>query len=214
MSNEKLIDITMWVGDWTYPGDKPFSIKGPYSALGEDKEFCYNFCTNSVEGTHIQAPHYILKEGKGINEFSISYFRRKALVVDVDISMPYIDTQLIENEIKQIKDETAIIFRTGIMDRLIKGEEVKDVLLKPEDARKLKNTGIKMIVIDTTCLDDPISNGGNCPTTKFCCENDIVLVKQTCNLHEISKKIVVVEAYPLKIKRISGTPCRAVVIEE
>lgn len=214
MKTPKIIDITMWMGDWTYPGDKPFSIQGPYSAIGEEKEFCYEFSTNSVEGTHIQAPHYILKNGKSINEFPLSYFRRRAIIIDIAYPSTLIPSSIIESTMKDITNQDAVIFRTGVMDRLIDGENVKDPLLSLEDAQLLKKSGIKMIVTDTTCLDNPLSNNGDCPTTKFCCQNDIVLVKQVCNLKEISQKSVVVEAYPLKIKEISGTPCRAVVIEE
>ena len=214
MKNQKIIDITMWMGDWTFPGDQPFSIQGPYSAIGEEKEFCYEFSTNSVEGTHIQAPHYVLKNGKKINDFPISYFRRKAIVIDVSEDDKYISDKNIKDAINLKTDEEAIIFSTGVMDKLIAGKEIKDPLLSIKSAKYIKDAGIKMIVTDTTCLDDPLSNNGECPVTKFCCENEIVLVKQVCNLNEITKRSVIVEAYPLKIKGISGTPCRAVVIEE
>lgn len=214
MKKQKIIDITMWMGDWTYPGDKPFSIRGPYSAIGEEKEFCYEFSTNSVEGTHIQAPHYVLKNGKKINDFPISYFRRKAIVIDINKDNEYISSQIIKNAINVKTDETAVIFRTGVMDRLIDGENVKDPLLSIEVAKYIKEANIKMIVTDATCLDDPISNNGECPTTQFCCENEIVLVKQVCNLKSITQKSVIIEAYPLKIRGISGTPCRAIVTEE
>lgn len=214
MKNQKIIDITMWMGDWTYPGDKPFSIQGPYSAIGEEKEFCYEFSTNSVEGTHIQAPHYVLKNGKRINDFPISYFRRKAIIIDIQGNDKYISHKIVKNAISLKTDETAVILRTEVMDKLVAGKEIKDPLLSIESAKFLKNNGIKMIVTDTTCLDDPLSNDGECPVTKFCCQNNIVLVKQVYNLKVITKRSVIVEAYPLKIKGISGTPCRAVVIEE
>lgn len=214
MKNQKIIDITMWMGDWTFPGDQPFSIQGPYSAIGEEKEFCYEFSTNSVEGTHIQAPHYVLKNGKKINDFPISYFRRKAIVIDVPETDKYISDKNIKDAIKLKIDETAVILRTGVMDKLIAGKEIKDPLLSIESAKIIKTAGIKMIITDTTCLDDPLSNNGECPVTKFCCKNNIVLVKQVCNLKAITRRSVIIEAYPLKIRGISGTPCRAVVIEE
>ncbi len=214
--NTKVIDITMFMGDWTYPGDKPFSIGEPYSAFGPDKEFCYNFSTNSAEGTHIQGPHYFLKNGKKINEFPIEYFRREAVLVDLtDINDDTIPTHFLKEQLNGEKMvEKAVIFRTGIMGRLINGEKVKDKLLLDDGARFLIGKGVKMVVTDTTCLDDPIANNGDAPITKLLLENNIVLVKQVCNLSQISKKHVVVEAYPLKIRGISGTPCRAVVLEE
>lgn len=39
----------MWMGDWVYPGDKPFQIGDPYSAFGEDKEF------RGISGTPVRA---------------------------------------------------------------------------------------------------------------------------------------------------------------
>jgi kynurenine formamidase len=212
----KIIDITMWMGEWVYPGDKPLQISEPYSALGEEKEFCYNFSTNSVDGTHIQAPHYMLKDGKRVNDFPVEYFHREAVVIDFyDLKDEFIPSDDLR---KQLENEEltnkAVIIRTGVMDRLIKGEDIKDKLMHTQDARWLVDKGIKMIVADVTCLDAPLENDGNAPSTRIFCNNDVVLVKQVCNLQSISKHYVTVEAYPLKIHGISGTPVRAVVLEE
>jgi len=100
------------------------------------------------------------------------------------------------------------------MDQLLEGEDVKDKLMHPEDAQYLIDKGIKMVVADVTCLDAPLENDGEAPTTRLFCKHDVVLVKQTCNLRAISKRLVMVEAYPLKIRDISGTPVRAIVIED
>jgi arylformamidase len=212
---EKIIDITMWMGSWTYPGDKPFSIQGPYSAIGEGKEFCYNFCTNSVDGTHIQAPHYMLKDGKRINDFDLSDFRRQAIVVDVKPGEGrFMDSQYFKDQLKgETLTDKALILRSGVMDKLIAGRKVQDILLSPTDAQDFMDQGVKMVVADQTCLDDPSLNDGVCEATGIFCRHDVVLVKQVCNLASITQKRVTIEAYPLKIKGISGTPCRAVVIE-
>ena len=212
----KIIDISMWMGDWVYPGDKPLKIGDPYSAFGEDKEFCYNFSTNSADGTHIQSPHYILKEGKKINEFPINYFRREAIVVDFyNLQEEFIPGHELRKQLdNESLNEKAVILRTGIMDQLLEGEDVKDKLMHPEDAQYLIDKGIKMVVADVTCLDAPLENDGEAPTTRLFCKHDVVLVKQTCNLRAISKRLVIVEAYPLKIRDISGTPVRAIVIED
>ena len=206
----------MWMGDWVYPGDKPLQIGNPYSALGKDKEFCYNFSTNSVDGTHVQWPHYILKNGKKINEFPVGYFRREAVVVDFyNLKEEFLPGDELRKQVdKENLSNKAIILRTGIMDQLLEGKNVKDKLMRPEEAQYLIDKGIKMVVADVTCLDAPLENEGNAPTTKFFCEHDVALVKQVCNLKAISKRHVVVEAYPLKIRSISGTPVRAIVIED
>ena len=39
-------------------------------------------CTQS--GTHIQGPHYFLKDEKKINKFPISSFEGKAIVIDIE----------------------------------------------------------------------------------------------------------------------------------
>lgn len=211
----KIIDITMWMGDWVYPGDRPLKIGDPYSAFGEDKEFCYDFSTNSADGTHIQSPHYMLKDGKRINEFPIDYFHRDAVVVDYyDLNERFIpNNDLRERLDKENLVNKAVILRTGIMDQLLSGKDVKDKLMHPQDAQYLVDKGVKMIVVDVTCLDSPLENNGEAPCTNLFCKNDVVLVKQVCNLHAISKKKVIVEAFPLKIRGISGTPVRAIVIE-
>ncbi len=212
----KVIDITMWMGDWVYPGDKPLQIGDPYSAFGKDKEFCYNFSTTSADGTHIQSPHYFLKDGKKINEFPIDYFRREAVVVDLyNLQEKFISSNELRRQLeKENLKNKAVILRTGIMDQLLDSKGVKDKLMHPEDAQYLIDKGVKMIVADVTCLDAPLENSGDAPTTRLFCKHDVVLVKQACNLQAISKHYVIVEAYPLKIRGISGTPVRAVVIED
>ena len=212
----KIIDITMWMGDWVYPGDKPLQVGSPYSALGEDKEFCYNFSTNSVDGTHIQSPHYMLKTGKKINDFPINYFRREAVVIDFyDLKEKFIPSNELRKQLgKENLNNKAVILRTGIMDQLLAGKKVQDKLMHPDDAQYLIDKGVKMVVADVTCLDAPLENNGVAPATRLFCEHDVVLVKQTCNLSAISKHSVIIEAYPLKIRGISGTPIRAIVIED
>ena len=206
----------MWMGDWVYPGDKPLQIGDPYSAFGKDKEFCYNFSTTSADGTHIQSPHYFLKDGKKINEFPIDYFRREAVVVDLyNLQEKFISSNELRRQLeKENLKNKAVILRTGIMDQLLDSKGVKDKLMHPEDAQYLIDKGVKMIVADVTCLDAPLENSGDAPTTRLFCKHDVVLVKQACNLQAISKHYVIVEAYPLKIRGISGTPVRAVVIED
>lgn len=206
----------MWMGDWVYPGDKPLKIGDPYSAFGKDKEFCYNFSTNSADGTHIQSPHYMLKDGKKINEFPINYFRREAVVVDLyNLEEKFIPSNELKKQLdREDLNNKAVILRTGIMDKLLDGKEAKDKLMYPKDAQYLINKGVKMVVTDVTCLDAPLENNGDAPTTRLFCKHDVVLVKQTSNLQAISKRYVIVEAYPLKIRGISGTPVRAIVIED
>ena len=208
----------MWMGDWVYPGDKPLQLGNPYSAFGKDKEFCYNFSTNSADGTHIQSPHYFLKDGKKINEFPINYFRREAIVVDFyNLRERFISGNELQRQLdKENLNNKAVILRTGIMDQLLEDEDkdAKDKLMHPEDAQYLIDKGVKMIVADATCLDAPLENNGNAPTTILFCKHDVVLVKQACNLQSISKRYVIIEAYPLKIRGISGTPVRAIVIED
>ncbi|MBL7169436.1 MAG: cyclase family protein [Candidatus Aenigmarchaeota archaeon] len=215
MKKQKTIDITMWMGDFTYPGDEKFKIEGPYSAIGEEKEFCYKISTNSVDGTHIQAPHYMLKNGKKINDFDISYFRREAVLIDLqDIDGNEIPLELLKKELdKENLKNKAVIFRTGVMDKLINGKNGKDKLLPVSGVKYLIDKGVKMIITDTTCLDNPFVTDGVCHTTLLCCKNDVILVKQVCRLNKISKRNVIVEAYPLKIRGISGTPCRVVITE-
>ena len=206
----------MWMGDWVYPGDKPLQIDNPYSAFGKDKEFCYNFSTNSADGTHIQSPHYFLKNGKKINEFPIDYFRREAVVVDFcNLQEEFIPGNELRKQLdKENLNNKAVILRTGIMDQLLEGKNVKDKQMHPEDAQYLINKGIRMIIADVTCLDAPLENNGDAPTTTLFCKHDVVLIKQACNLRAITKRYVIVEAYPLKIRGISGTPIRAVIIED
>ena len=68
-----------------------------------------------------------------------------------------------------------------------------------------------MIGIDSVGLESRVSE--NYDVNVYLCSQGIIILECLVNLHSIKKHEVFLEAYPLKIKGVEGTPCRAIVKE-
>src|ERR1051326_243426 len=80
-----LIDISLWMDDFTFEGDQPFEVTGPLNWItGSNPEFVYDLKASTQTGTHIQGPHYFLEEGKRIETFPLEAFEGWAHIVEME----------------------------------------------------------------------------------------------------------------------------------
>jgi arylformamidase len=128
----KIVDISMNIGDFVFPENPDSQPKGPFNRVsGDNPEYVYDLeiCTQS--GTHIQGPHYFLKEGKKISDFPLERFMGDAVIINIHKRGE--DTSL--EEMKQLisveegKDKI-LILRTGHMEELIR-TQVLDPKTRP-----------------------------------------------------------------------------------
>ena len=81
---KKVIDISMEIRDFTFPGDPDCTLKGPFNRVsGENQQFVYDLDISTQSGTHIQGPHYFLKDGKKISDFPLERFMGDAVIIDL-----------------------------------------------------------------------------------------------------------------------------------
>jgi arylformamidase len=220
----RIIDISMVLGSFDYPGDVPFQVGPCFSAVaGANREFCYPLAMTSQSGTHIQGPHYFRAEGKRIHEFDLAAFEGPAFIADpgpcatgrTGFAPPNEITaermRLVVGEVDL--DGKILILRTGLMEQIIRsGDTSLRCGLTLDCAEFLvREKRVRMIGIDGLGVEHRPDQ--DYVVTKYLCQNDVLLLEQLVNLSAIGKREVWLEAFPLKIIGVEGTPYRAIVKE-
>ncbi len=226
----KAIDISLPIFEnmAQYPGDPGVSIIGPYSALpeGSVREFCYYLNISTQTGTHIQAPHYFIENGHKISDFSVSSFRFIAHIVDLSEDPDAVIAELTELRKTYDMDERALIFKTGYSDSYLnnalteKSLEVEDYshfigqdthpFITMGIAKILSRMSIGLVGIDALGFEPPEST--KFEVNRHFCKNGIFILEGLHNLAAIQSRVFLLEAYPLRILGVEGTPCRAVAL--
>lgn len=217
MFEYNIIDISVWMDAFTFPGNPEWNVRGPVNRVeGKNPEYVYDFelCTQS--GTHIQGPHYFIGDGKRINEFPLGGFEGLAYILDLDKRGCDTSREDLEELLGSIQLAGKIlILRTGHMEELIRSK-VLDPARRPglslDAAEYLCETKkIKMIAIDSVGVESRVS--ADYDVNVYLCSQGILILECLANLHAIKAKEVWLEAFPLKIAGVEGAPCRAIVKE-
>lgn len=207
----------MWIDAFTFASDQEVRVTGPFNRVGgNNPEFVYDITLCTQSGTHIQGGHYFRAGGKRIEEYPLSAFEGEAFLVD--ITKRGADTTQVE--LAQIIDGTdlrgkILVLRTGHMEEVIRTGKLESVSrpgLSLEAAIYLVETkGIKMLAIDSIGVESRATQ--NYDVNHYLCGEDILILEGLVNLATVSKREVFLEAFPLKIRGVEGTPCRAIVKE-
>jgi kynurenine formamidase len=202
---------------FTFQDDQAVKALGPFNRIaGNNPEYVYdlNLCTQS--GTHIQGAHYFRADGKRIDQYPLSAFEGEAVLVD--IAKRGVDTT--ESEMIRLVDhldlrEKILILRTGHMEEVVQTgilESASRPGLSLEAAVYLAETKrIKMIAIDSVGVESRVTR--NYEVNHYLCGKDVLILEGLVNLRAVSKQEIFLEAFPLKILGVEGTPCRAIIKE-
>jgi arylformamidase len=211
----ELYDVTMWMEDFVFPGDPPLSVTGPQNVLsGDNPEYIYEFAVSTQTGTHVQGPHYFIRDGARVNELPLRRFQGQAHLVDlvrrgVDTTAEDLMGLLGEGDLTG----NVIVLRTGHMDELVAGQPLTPETrpgLSMDAARWLvEDRGIGMIAIDSVGVESRQSL--NYEVNVYLCQQSIVILEGLVNLDRVHGHDLWLEAYPLKMRGVEGTPCRAVI---
>lgn len=211
----ELVDVTMWMDDFLFPGDQPLTLDGPHNFLsGTNPEYIYAIAMESQSGTHVQGPHYFLPDGARIDAFPLTRFEGSAHVIDlvkrgVDTTADDLRALLGDVDI----EGHVLVLRTGHMQELIDGAALDGSTrpgLSREAARYLvEDRRISMIAIDSVGVESRETS--NYEVNVYLCEHDVLILECLVNLHSIVGDELWLEAFPLKIRGVEGTPCRAII---
>lgn len=211
----RLVDVSIWLDDFRFPGDQPVEVTGPFNFLsGANPEFVYHFSTPTQAGTHVQGPRYFLADGATIDTFPLERFEGEAVLVDmpgrgVDMDVPELQRALAGRSLAG----RILLLRTGHMARVIASGE-----LDPTDrpglslaaARWLaEESGVGMVAIDSVGVESRVT--ADYDVNVALCRAGILILEGLTGLEQLGGGPLWLEAFPLKLRGVEGTPCRAVV---
>lgn len=207
-----LYDLSVDTAAFTFPGDPPATAVGPVNRVpGANPEYVYDLTLCSQSGTHVQGPHYFLADGRRIDAFGLEAFCGWAQVVDapargVDTGWETLDAQLPSEAVE------VVVLRTGHMDALAAGLPLEPATrpgISLEAARYLaERRGVRLLGIDSVGLESRESR--NYEVNRYLCERGVLLLEGLAGLDRLPRSRIYLEAFPLKLAGVEGTPCRAV----
>jgi arylformamidase len=194
MSPYRLIDVSMWMDEFAFPGDPALDVSGPFNRIaGENPEYVYDFREGTQSGTHVQGPHYFMASGKRIDEFPLEAFEGWAHVVDIgkrgeDTTAADLE-ELIGN--RKMTGEI-VILRTGHMGEVIRTGRLnagRRPGLSLDAARYLvEHKGISMVGIDSVGLESRRTS--NYEVNVYLCQQNVLIFEGLVNLRAISRERV------------------------
>jgi kynurenine formamidase len=146
----------------------------------------------------------------------LSSFEGTAYVIDIKKRGTDVTAEELKEQLDSVDlQDKILILRTGHMAELIRDKVLiqdKRPGLSINAARYLcEDKGIKMIAIDSVGVESRVSK--NYDVNVYLCKQGILILVCVANLDQITKQEVFLEAFPLKIVGVEGTPCRAIIKE-
>lgn len=167
----------------------------------------------SHNGTHMDAPFHILKDGATADNMPVESFFGKACMADFsEDSNREISLGAIKNFEPKLKISDFLLIHTG-WDKKWKtgGYSNGFPVLSVEAAKYLTNFNLKGVGVDALSVD-PVDSL-EIPVHHVLLGAGLILVENLTNLSQLPGSGFYFSALPLKIKEADGSPIRAVAIE-
>lgn len=217
MTEHRIVDVSTRMDAFDFPEDQPFECDGPFDRVdGSNPEYVYDLALSTQTGTHVQGAHYFDEDGKRIEEYSLDRFEGRAVRVELD--KRGVDTTVDDLRGKLGSAELPdgiLILQTGHMD-----EVVETGRLEPDDRPGLsvaaakwlvEERGLELLAIDSVGVESRTTE--NYEVNVYLGEQDVLILEGLVNLDSVAAREVWLEAFPLRIRGVEGTPCRAVIKE-
>lgn len=197
------IDLTMPLNQKTpvYPGDPEVKVDVA-AQLDKDGYLDHVLHVGTHNGTHIDAPAHMVKDGKLLNQFSVDHFIGPAKLIDARDGF---NTSAVEQA--DIKADDIVLFYTGTSENYNSPTYYRDhQVVTPEVAEALVAHKVKMVGIDTGSIDmEPFE------VHKKLLSNDVLIIENLVGLKDLLSKSFMVYALPLNLD-VEGSPARVVAV--
>jgi kynurenine formamidase len=215
----KIIDLTQLLNDriTVYPDTVPprFEIS---NSIGKDGYNETMISMLSHTGTHIDAPHHVLRNGKPLDQFTIDKFTGKAMVIpcqnERELSLGFL--QAFESGIREVD---FILFFTGWQDKWNTDAYFESCPIPTNEAAgwladfRLKGIGIDAFSVDRI-VPAIVVNEGTLPNHYIFLRKDILLIENLTSLDQLPDGGFIFQCFPLKLENADGSPTRAIAIIE
>lgn len=209
----KVIDLSYLINEdmMVYPGTEKPSITPRYT-IEADGFRESEISIFSHVGTHIDPPAHMLEEGKYLDEFEVTQFIGKAILLDfTENCCGIIQLKDIIKYEEKLKTIDFLIFNTGWSrywgdNQYFKGYPTLD----KEAVQWLSKLNLKGIGVDAISVDKMESEDFYVHKTLF--KAGFILIENLTNLNKIEGEIFILSVLPIKYKEADGCPVRAIAI--
>lgn len=196
-----LIDLSVTLNKATpvYPGDPKITTK-PMGILDKDGYADTLVSFGNHNGTHVDAPSHMVKNGKTLDKFPLDKFIGEGVYIKIGKSFEF---DLIKKT--SIKKDSIVLFDTE-MERSYGSSKYFNnyPAITEEIANFLVGKRIKMVGVNMCSSDhEPF------PIHKILLKNEILIIENLTNLSKLKGKKFTVFAFPLKFE-IDGSPARVI----
>lgn len=206
----KIIDLTHRLenGMTVYSEEENINIR-KVATFEIDKFRTTNFNIFTHNGTHIDAPYHLLKDGKKLEDYQLERFLLKVSVVYIP-NKEYIEYDDLKMFDELISKNRGLIIKTDHYKKWnTERYSTSYPTLTKDAANYLKDKEIELLGVDT--LSPDLYN--SIEIHKILLENDI-LILENLNLEGLEVEEGMLSTLPLKYKDADGSFVRAVIIIE
>lgn len=206
----EIIDLTHTIHNTmpVYPGTASPELSVEYS-VEKDGFHEHRLIMLSHTGTHIDAPAHFIKDGKTLDNYHVSQFFGKALIIDVSKKEKFITAEDLESYREKLQAVDFLIISTGWNqfwgeDKYFSGYQS----LTPEAAIWLTKHDLKGVGFDTISAD--ASDTKDFPVHKILFQKEMIIIENLANLDKVKQETFLFSCLPLNFTRADGSPVRAV----
>jgi kynurenine formamidase len=221
----RLVDLTqeIYQGMPVFPLHQKTMIFPNISHEQSKEQIGFEFATNNLlinehGPTHSDATYEYDPKGQYIDEMPLEYFYGPAICLDVSHVSPdaYITPSDLSSALERtgqvLQEGDIVLLYTGHYNRAYGTDEwlTRYTGLDYEGAKWLANHGVVNIGIDAPAIDnpmDPLFSGH-----LICREFQITNTENLCNLDKVAGKKFLYFGLPLRIRKGTGSPIRAVAV--
>jgi len=191
-----------------YPG-KGQPMIGPAATLENDGYREMRLELDGHTGTHIDAPAHMLASGKMLNDYPVSKFTGKAIIVAVEEGTENIGIPLLKTFEHELRSSEFVLLRTGWSmywgtPKYLEGFPV----LTEQAAKWLTTFQLKGIGVDAISVD-PVESS-NWPVHHILFQSDLVIIENLIFPSNLIAGKGRWFCFPLKFGEADGSPVRAV----
>ncbi|MCA1029857.1 cyclase family protein [Bacillus timonensis] len=221
----KLIDLTqeIYQGMPVFPLHQKTMIFPNISHEESERKIGFPFATNNLimnehGPTHSDATYEYDPEGQFIDEMPLEYFYGPAICLDVSHVSPdgYITPLDLERALDRsgqvLQQGDIVLLYTGHYNRKYGTDEwlTRYAGLNYDGAKWLAEKGVVNIGIDAPAIDNP--DDPKYSGHLICREYKLTNTENLCNLDQVAGKRFLYFGLPLRIRKGTGSPIRAVAV--
>jgi arylformamidase len=214
----KIVDLTLEITSdmITFPGyPTPTFIKwSKFDTQGYVSEVVL---LSTHTGTHMDAPFHFNPNGLTIDQVEVNrYICNNSILIKIQKNANEMITSddIARNSKYEIKEKDTVVFSTG-WEKQIKQKDNyirNNPGLSKDGAEYLVEKKVNAIGIDCPSIDIGIDSG--LIAHKMLLSNEILVIENLCNLYKFTNGKFTLLVTPLKLAGASGSPIRAIGIEE